>query len=42
VYEEKCGLFTTFWAPLLTAKQDTVKTSDQMLDTLWEAFRLAI
>jgi hypothetical protein len=25
------------WALLLTAKQDTVKTSNQILDTLWEA-----
>jgi len=26
-----------FWAFLLTAKQDTVKTSNRILDTLWEA-----
>ena len=24
-----------FWAYLLTAKQDTVKTSNRILDTLW-------
>jgi hypothetical protein len=27
----------TQWAFLLTAKQDTVKTSNRILDTLWEA-----
>jgi transposase len=31
------GLRVELWALLLTVKQDTVKTSNQILDTLWEA-----
>ena len=36
IMEMTCFMLTS-WAYLLTVKQDTVKTSNRILDTLWEA-----